>query len=42
MPIAPILMTPAYRYGAATPWGGEGLRSMFRKDIPGEHTGEAL
>ena len=42
MPIAPILMTPAYRYGAATPWGGEALRSMFRKDIPGERTGEAL
>lgn len=42
MPIAPILMTPAYRWGAATPWGGEGLRSMFRKDIPGERTGEAL
>ena len=42
MPIAPILMTPAYRWGAATPWGGEGLRSMFRKEIPGEHTGEAL
>ena len=42
MPIAPILMTPAYRWGAATPWGGEGLRSMFLKDIPGEHTGEAL
>jgi mannose-6-phosphate isomerase len=35
-------MTPAYRWGAATPWGGEGLRSMFRKEIPGEHTGEAL
>ena len=34
MPIAPILMTPAYRWGAATPWGGEALRSMFRKDIP--------
>ena len=42
MPIAPILMTPAYRWGAATPWGGEALRTMFRKDIPGEHTGEAL
>ena len=42
MPIAPILMTPAYRWGAATPWGGEALRSMFRKDIPGDHTGESL
>ena len=42
MPIAPILMTPAYRWGAMTPWGGEGLRSMFRKEIPGDRTGEAL
>ena len=42
MPIAPILMTPAYRWGAATPWGGDALRGMFRKEIPGERTGEAL
>ena len=42
MPIAPILMTPAYRFGAATPWGGSALRSMFRKDIPDDHTGESL
>ena len=42
MPLAPILMTPAYRYGAATPWGGEGLRMLFAKEIPDSRTGEGL
>ena len=42
MPIAPILMTPAYRYGDATPWGGDGLRTFFHKDIPDPRTGEDL
>ena len=42
MPIAPILMTPAYRFGSATPWGGEGLRALFGKDIPDPRTGECL
>ncbi|MBR3019721.1 MAG: class I mannose-6-phosphate isomerase [Clostridia bacterium] len=42
MPIAPILMSPAYRCGDDTPWGGEGLRMMFGRDIPDEHTGESL
>ena len=42
MPIAPILMTPAYRYGPATPWGGEGLRTLFGKEIPDSRTGESL
>jgi len=42
MPLAPILMTPAYRYGAMTPWGGEGLRTLFGKNIPDERTGESL
>lgn len=42
MPIAPILMHPAYRFGEATPWGGCALRTMFRKDIPDERTGESL
>ena len=42
MPIAPILMSPAYRCADATPWGGEGLRMMFGRDIPDEHTGESL
>lgn len=42
MSIAPILMSPAYRCGDATPWGGEGLRMMFGRDIPDERTGESL
>ncbi len=42
MPLAPILMTPAYRYGAATPWGGDRLRTLFHKEIPDERTGECL
>ena len=42
MPLAPLLMTPAYRYGAATPWGGEGLRMLFAKEIPDTRTGESL
>lgn len=42
MPLTPMLMTPAYRYGAATPWGGEGLRMLFAKEIPDTRTGESL
>lgn len=42
MPIAPILMTPAYRSGSATPWGGDGFRRMFGREIPDAHTGESL
>lgn len=42
MPLAPILMTPAYRFGSATPWGGDGLRRAFHKEIPDERTGESL
>lgn len=42
MPLAPILMTPAYRYGGLTPWGGDGLRRVFGKEIPDDRTGESL
>ena len=42
MPLFPIRMSPAYRYGAATPWGGNGLRTAYHKDIPDDRTGEAL
>lgn len=42
MPLAPILMTPAYRYGPMTPWGGAGLRDVFHKAIPDDRTGESL
>ena len=42
MPLQPIVMTPAYRYGAETPWGGNRLKTVYGQDIPDEHTGEAL
>ena len=42
MPLSPIIMTPYYRYGAETPWGGDGLREQFGLQIPDERTGEAL
>lgn len=38
----PFKMTPAYRYGASTPWGGEALREVFGKPIPDSRTGESL
>lgn len=40
--LTPIPMLPSYRFGAATPWGGEGLKTYFAKNIPDERTGEAL
>ena len=40
--LSPIPMTPAYRYGAATPWGGDGFRTFFSRNIPDPHTGESL
>ncbi len=39
--IHPIKMTPSFRYGSATPWGGTGLRALG-KIIPDERTGESL
>lgn len=42
MPLAPLLMTPAYRHGKATPWGGSKLRELYNKDTPDLHTGESL
>ena len=41
-PRLPIRMSPAYRFGEMTPWGGDGLRTLFHKDIPEERTGESL
>lgn len=38
----PILLTPAFRGGLSTPWGGSALRDVFHKDIPDDHTGESL
>lgn len=42
MPLSPIRMLPAYRAGAATPWGGSRLRALFGRDLPDERTGESL
>ncbi|MDD3335198.1 MAG: class I mannose-6-phosphate isomerase [Eubacteriales bacterium] len=41
-PMLPIPMTPAYRHGEMTPWGGDGLRRYYRMEIPDDRTGEAL
>ncbi len=41
-PMLPIKMSPAYRFGEMTPWGGDGLRTLYNKDIPDPRTGEAL
>ncbi len=38
----PIKMTPAYRHGNDTPWGGTKLRDVFGKQIPDDTTGESL
>ena len=35
-------MTPAFRHGAMTPWGGSKLKTLYGKDIPDEMTGESL
>lgn len=41
-PIWPIRMTPAFRDGALTPWGGTGLAEVFGKQAKDERTGESL
>lgn len=41
MPLEPILMRPAFRHGALTPWGGDRLRGLYHKDAPPQ-TGESL
>ena len=35
-------MKPFFRHGKDTPWGGDGLRRYFHKEIPDEQTGESL
>ena len=35
-------LTPAFRHGKDTPWGGNALKGLFGMDIPDDHTGEAL
>ena len=41
-PLLPQRMHPAFRGGPLTPWGGEKLRTVFGKEIPGVPTGESL
>ena len=38
----PIRMTPAFRSGSLTPWGGTRLRTVYGKAIPDDTTGESL
>ena len=38
----PLLMTPYFRHGSETPWGGNALGAWFGKEVPGEKTGESL
>lgn len=35
-------MKPFFRHGKDTPWGGDGLKRYFAKDIPDDQTGESL
>lgn len=42
MPLSPILMQPAYRYGAMTPWGGTRLSDLYGRALPDSRTGESL
>lgn len=41
-PLLPLAMTPAFRCGSATPWGGDRLGALFSKKIPDNRTGESL
>ncbi len=41
-PLLPIRMTPAFRGGALTPWGGEKLKTVWGKDLQEIPTGESL
>ena len=38
----PLLMSPYFRHGSETPWGGNALGQYFGKEVPGEKTGESL
>ncbi|MBO4298891.1 MAG: mannose-6-phosphate isomerase [Clostridia bacterium] len=38
----PLKMTPYFRHGEETPWGGRALGDYFGKDIPDDRTGESL
>lgn len=38
----PVKLTPVFRSGADTPWGGGRLRTLYQKPAPDPHTGESL
>ena len=40
-PLLPVRMSPAFRSGASTPWGGDRLRGLYGKDAAPQ-TGESL
>lgn len=41
-PLLPLRMTPAFRGGSLTPWGGDRLRTLYHKSIAETPTGESL
>lgn len=41
-PLWPILMKPAFRDGALTPWGGNRLREIYGKETKNDRTGESM
>ncbi len=41
-PMWPVPMTPAFRGGVLTPWGGDALRRVYGKKAEDERTGESL
>ena len=42
MNVYPLIMTPSFRHGSETPWGGHALKELFGKDSPEDITGESL
>ena len=38
----PLLMSPYFRHGEQTPWGGSQLKQLFGKNSPDDRTGESL
>ena len=42
MMLYPLKLSPYFRHGDETPWGGRALADVFGKAIPDDHTGESL
>ena len=42
MELYPLIMSPSFRHGQETPWGGYALKKQFGKDTPDDITGESL